>query len=46
MEKPMKKKKVTHHTCDDFTDSEGENENINDKTYGGGTSRITNIIAM
>jgi hypothetical protein len=46
MEKPMKKKKVTHHTCDDFTDSEGENENINDNSYGGGTSLITNMIAM
>ena len=46
MEKPMKKKKVTHHTCDNFTHSEGENENINDNSYGGGTSLITNMIAM
>jgi hypothetical protein len=47
MEKPMKKKKVlTHHTCDNFTDSEGENKNINDNSYGGGTSLITNMIAM
>ena len=37
MEKPVKKKKVTHHTWDDFTDSEGENDN----SYGGGTSHIT-----
>jgi hypothetical protein len=46
MEKPVKKKKVTRHTCNDFTDSEGENESINNNSYGGGTSRITNIIAM
>lgn len=46
MEKPVKKKKVTHHTCDDFTDSEAENENIDDNSYCEGTSRISNIIAM
>jgi hypothetical protein len=43
---PSQKKKVTHHTCDDFTDFEGENDNIDNNSYGGGTSRITTIIAM
>ena len=46
MEKPMKKKKVTHHTCDDFTDSEDENDNIKDNYCSAGPSRINNIIAM
>jgi hypothetical protein len=46
MEKPMKKKKVTHHTCDDFTDSEDENDNINDNYCSADPSRIKNIIAM
>ncbi len=44
--KAHEEEKVTHHTCDDFTDSEGENENINNNSYGGGTSPITNIITM
>lgn len=46
MEKPVKKKKVTHHTCDDFTDSEDENDNINDNYCSADPSRINNIIAM
>ena len=46
MEKPVKKKKLTQHMCDDFTDSEAENDNIDDSSYCKGTSRISNIIAM
>ena len=46
MEKPMKKKNITHHTCDDFTDSEDENDNIMDNYCSAGPSRINNIIAM
>jgi len=45
MEKPVKKQKVTHHTCDDFTDSESENDNTDDNSCGEGKSCITDIIA-
>jgi hypothetical protein len=45
MEKPVKKQEVTHHTCDDFTDSESENDNTDDNSCGEGKSRITDIIA-
>lgn len=46
LEKPVKKKKVTHHTCDDFSDSEGDNDNNDENTYGGGNTCTTNVIAM
>ena len=44
--KSVRTKKVTHHTCNNFTNSEGENNNIDTNSYGEKTSCITNTIAM
>jgi hypothetical protein len=46
MEKPMKKTKVTHRTCNDFTDSKGDFDSNNDSSCNEGVNGITNIITM